>query len=162
MKYSFRFAVIIAAFSLTSCDNDPLDSVEEITVTDSIRPVENSIMIAESICYTAVVGKDTMNLKVEKFPNVVTGNLSYNFYEKDDNLGTFDGTLNGDTLIANYAFMSEGKSSVRQVAFLISDSTATEGFGPMEEKDGTMIFKARNTISFKDGIKYLKTDCLGQ
>lgn len=162
MKYSIALSVIITAFSITSCDNESNQADELTGMTDTIEPTEMKIMIPGSTCYRSIIGKDTMNLKVEKFPNVVTGNLTYNFYEKDDNIGTIDGTLSGDTLIANYTFMSEGKSSVRQVAFLISDSTATEGFGPMEEKEGTMKFKARNTISFKDGNKYVKADCLEQ
>jgi len=162
MKHSIVLSVIISAFTILSCNNEASQAAEATTKTDTTKTEEMKIMIPGSTCYTSIMGKDTMNLKVEKFPNVVTGNLSYNFYEKDDNQGTIDGTLNGDTLIASYTFMSEGKSSVRQVAFLISDSTATEGFGPMEEKDGTMIFKALNTISFKEGIKFIKTDCLTQ
>ena len=159
MKHSVTFSLIITTFAIWSCNNETNQTAEEAAKIDTTKPAEMKIMIPESICYTSIMGKDTMNLKVEKFPNVVTGNLSYNFYEKDDNLGTIDGTLNGDTLIANYTFMSEGKSSERQVAFLVSDSTAIEGFGPIEEKDGKMIFKSRNTISFKAGTKFIKTTC---
>lgn len=163
MKYPIRLSIIITAFTISSCGSETNQASEEVAAnTDTTKTEEMKIMIPGSTCYISVMGKDTMHLKVEKFPNVVTGNLSYNFYEKDDNLGTFDGTFNGDTLIASYTFISEGKSSVRQVAFLISDSTATEGFGPMEEKDDTMVFKARNTISFKEGIKFKKTTCITQ
>jgi hypothetical protein len=58
----------------------------------------------------------------------------FKFYEKDSNKGVIDGKLNGDTLLADYKFMSEGIQSTRQVIFLIKDSNATEGYGPMEEK----------------------------
>ena len=160
MKYLIELSVIITAFTLSSCNNETKQTNEATVKTDTSKLAEMKVMIPESTCYTSIMGRDTMHLKVEKFPNVITGNLSYNFYEKDDNVGTIEGTLKGDTLFANYTFMSEGQSSVRQVAFLISDSTATEGFAPMEEKGETMIFKDRNTIRFKEGTKFLKADCL--
>jgi hypothetical protein len=62
-------------------------------------------------------------------------------------------------LTADYTFKSEGKSSTRQVAFLISDTGVTEGFGPMEEKDGKSIFIDLKSINFKTGIQYQKIPC---
>jgi len=160
MKYSIGLTIIITVFTCSFCNNETNQNTKEVAMTDTSKPAEMKMMIPEPNCYTSIIAKDTMRLKVEKFPNVVTGTLSYNFYEKDDNNGTIDGRLNGDTLIANYTFRSEAKTSIRQVAFLISDSTVTEGFGPMEDKAGTMTFKSPNTISFKDGIKFIKTACL--
>ena len=77
-------------------------------------------------------------MKVEVFENVVTGTLSYKFYQKDSNKGEFEGTLKGDTLLADYTFMSEGTQSVRQVVFLIKGETAIEGYGDIEEKDSKL------------------------
>jgi hypothetical protein len=46
-------------------------------------------------------------MKIDKDLSVV-GNLCYRFFEKDKNDGTVIGKLQGDTLIADYTFMSEG------------------------------------------------------
>lgn len=47
----------------------------------------------------------------------VNGKLTYNLVGKDKNEGTLIGNMKGDTLIGDYTFMSEGVSSVREVAF---------------------------------------------
>ncbi len=158
MKHSFLF-LFIAAIIITSCNNEPKKSTETTTAEDTSKPVENKIMIPASSCYFSTIGKDTVKLKVEVFPNVVTGKLSYKFYEKDSNSGNFDGIMKGDTLIADYTFMSEGKSSVRQVAFLIKDNMATEGYGNMEEKEGKMVFKDIKGVSFGKALSLKKVEC---
>ncbi len=158
MKYSMLLIIIVAVI-VFSCNNESKKSTEEATMADTTKSIENKIMIPQSTCYMSVTGKDTFNLKLEKFPNVVTGTLSYNFYEKDDNNGTIDGLLNGDTLTANYTFKSEGKSSIRQVAFLITDSSVIEGFAPMEKKEDKMMFKELKEINFKSGTKFIKIQC---
>jgi len=90
---------------------------------------------------------------------VVTGKLSYQFFDKDSNIGEFDGRLYGDTLLADYKFMSEGKLSTRQVILLIKDSVATEGYGDMEEKEGKMVFKNTNDITFGKGLILKMVEC---
>ena len=104
-------------------------------------------------------GKDTVMLTVEKFPNVVTGRLTYKIYQKDSNKGDFEGVMKGDTLIADYKFMSEGKESVRHIAFLIKDSVATEGYADMEEKEGKMVFKIISKLDFSKGMKLQQIAC---
>ncbi|GAB2818382.1 hypothetical protein [Ferruginibacter profundus] len=55
--------------------------------------------------------------------------------------------------------MSEGKTSTRQVIFLIKDSIATEGYGAMEEKNGAMVFKNTGAVVFEKGIRLKKIAC---
>ena len=98
---------------IASCNNEPKKSTEILTVEDTVKTVENKIMIPASSCYSSMTGKDTVTLKVEIFPNVITGKLSYKFNEKDSNKGEFDGQFHGDTLLADYKFMSEGQLSAR-------------------------------------------------
>ena len=150
--------LFVAAISIISC-NQSETKTEVTTTEDTSKPVENKIMIPSSTCYSSITGKDTFKLKVEVFPNVVTGKLSYQFHEKDSNHGEFDGKLHGDTLLADYKFMSEGKLSTRQVIFLIKDSVATEGYGDMEEKEGKMIFKNTNDITFGKGLILKMVEC---
>lgn len=159
MKHSFLFIGAFSIIAIASCNTEPKKSAEVTTMKDTSKPVENKIMIPSSTCYFNTTGKDTVKLKVEVFPNVVTGRLSYIFYQKDSNKGEFDGQLHGDTLLADYKFMSEGKLSSRQVIFLIKDSIATEGYGNMEEKEGKMVFKNIKDVSFGKGLVLKKTAC---
>ena len=158
MKYSF-LVLFLAAIIIASCNNAPKKSTEITTVKDTVKTIGNKIMIPVSACYSSTSGKDTVTLKVEVFPNVVTGKLSYKFYEKDSNKGEFDGQFHGDTLLADYKFMSEGKLSTRQVIFLIKNNVAREGYGKMEEKNGKMVFKDMKGISFETGLTLNKVEC---
>ena len=80
-------------------------------------------------------------------------------FEKDKNNGIFEGELHGDTLIAEYTFTSEGKESIRQVAFLKKGNQLFEGFGDMEDKNGKMMFKNISTLKFGESMVFNKTDC---
>jgi hypothetical protein len=157
MKHSFLF-LSVAVVAVAAC-NEPQQSTTKNGLSDTSKAVENKIMIPSSSCYSTTTGKDSVHLKVEVFPNVVTGNLSYQFYQKDSNKGEFEGRLHGDTLLADYTFMSEGKRSIRQVAFLIKDGIAVEGYGNMEEKNGKLIFKNQQEIVFGKGLKLEKVPC---
>ena len=158
MKLSFMISAVCIAFVFVSCNNEKKSS-EVSTATDSSTIVENVIMRPEATCYFYTKGRDTVQLRVEDVPNGLTGKLVYNLYEKDSNNGSFAGKLSGDTLLADYSFMSEGLESKRQIVFLIKDGKATEGYGSMEEKDGKMIFKNLQDITFGKGIVLSKADC---
>ena len=162
MKFFTLPVFILIVVAVTSCNNQPQKVAEVTVTTDTTKPVENKSMISQSACYQSIKGRDTVNLKLEKSSHVFTGNLSYNYYGKDYNNGTIDGTLSGDTLVADYRFMSEGKLSVRQVAFLMADSSLMEGFGSVEEKEGKMVFKDLKTLNFKTGIRLHKIPCPAQ
>ena len=149
MKYLSAIFVTMAGL-LTAC-NTGSQKTATAAVKDTAAP-EMKIMVPRMVCYAGVVGKDSVFLKTEIFPNVVTGSLAYNFEAKDDSKGDIDGKLSGDTLIANYSFMAEGKSSVREIAFLLTDSSAIEGYGAMEEKNGTMVFTNKAGINFGEGF----------
>lgn len=153
--YFILITVIIAA-----CNTNKQNNAATITIADtSIDTGTVSVMIPTTKCYQSIRGKDTVYLKLEKFPNVVTGILKYKFYEKDSNAGELDGKLHGDTLIADYSFKSEGTVSVRQVAFLIKDSIATEGYTDIEEKEGKMVFKNTGNLNFSKGLQLKQIDC---
>ena len=117
-------------------------------------------MLATAGCYSSVTGKDTFKLKLVVSSDAVNGKLSYNFDQKDNLKGEIQGRLLGDTLLADYKFMSEGKLSVRQVTFLLKDSTAQEGYGAMVDKNGEMIFKNLTQLSFGKGLILKKINCM--
>ncbi len=148
MKTKFLLPLFLLA---VGCTSEKTDQNE-----DQIQTTE----VAETFtCYVSVVGQDTTTLRVQSESDGVTGVLSYNFYEKDDNTGTFNGEMHGDTLLADYTFMSEGTESVRQVAFLKKDNGFVEGYGDIEEKDGKMVFKNTGSLDFGSGTAFEKVPC---
>lgn len=80
-------------------------------------------------CYTYVKNKNYVMMKITIINNIVTGDLVYEYYEKDKNSGKISGVMKGDTLFADYTFMSEGLSSVREVAFIKKRGDWIEGYG---------------------------------
>jgi hypothetical protein len=91
-------------------------------------------------CYTYAENRDTIQLKIATLNNSVTGNLTYNLFEKDINRGTLVGSIQGDTLFADYTFVSEGVESIREVAFFKVGEDFVEGFGEIEEQNGKQVF----------------------
>lgn len=137
---------------LTSCNNN----------TSTNHQSKDTVAIhkqAGKVCYAGMVGKDSFVLKTETVAGTVTGTLWHNFYEKDDNKGQINGKMSGDTLLANYTFLSEGKNSVQEVAFLITDSIAIEGYGPMKEEDGKLVFTSPVEIDFTKGARFTAVAC---
>lgn len=112
-------------------------------------------------CYSAIFKKDTISLSLNiKENQIASGKLSYNFFEKDKNEGTLIGELRGDTLIADYTFMSEGVSSVRQVAFLKKGNTYVEGYGDVvDDNKGKVTFKDTKQLKFDGKTVLSKVDC---
>lgn len=143
MKRLLAAACLIA---LSACNNKQAQTTESSNAPDGDTTTMR-IQIPKQGCYMHVAGRDTIRLKVETFPNVVTGTLQYNFYEKDKSSGDLEGVLHGDTLVADYSFMSEGVRSMRKVFFLIKDSMAIEGYG-------------ETTIDFSKGTRLTKVSCV--
>lgn len=149
------------AISVLSCNTSTRqEGNQNNTTPPSSDSTVAAIQIPNTKCYREISGRDTITLKIEKFPNVITGNLTYSFHEKDKNTGEIEGKLMGDTLIADYSFLSEGRRSVRQVAFLLKDSIVVEGYGDMEEKGGRMLFKNINKIDFSKGTQLSEISCI--
>jgi len=152
------FLIIVSIISFAACNTNTKNQTGNVSDSTSDTTTMR-IQIPQLQCYANMNGRDTIFLKLEKFPNVVTGFLKYQLYEKDANHGELDGKLYGDTLIADYKFESEGKESIRQVAFLIRGNTVKEGYGEMEEKKGKMVFKNTGHINFNNGLQLSKIAC---
>lgn len=89
----------------------------------------------------------------------VNGKLSYNLTGKDKNEGTLVGNMKGDTLIADYTFISEGVSSVREVVFLQKDGTLIEGYGDVTDANNKVTFKDKKKLKFDTKNTLTKVDC---
>ena len=110
-------------------------------------------------CYQYTKDSSKITLNIIKDNNIVTGNLTYDYYEKDKNKGTIKGELKSDTLFADYTFMSEGIESVREVVFINTVGGWVEGYGEIDDKDGKVIFKNRNKITFNNSAVLKETAC---
>lgn len=148
MKHLVFAMLLVTAIS---CGNNNVQENTSATNTDSTNNTDSLVAASAQpapSCYQYIHGKDTVLLSISGEAITVTGLLSYNYYQKDKSSGDIQGNMYGDTLIADYTFQSEGTTSVREVAFLKKDSSFVEGYGDVEEKDGKMVFKNRNTIQF--------------
>jgi hypothetical protein len=156
MKHSLFFMLMLATVAFSCNEQQQTASTDN---KDTSKMIENKIMIPASSCYAFNSATDSVYLKVEVFTHVVTGTLSYKLREKDSNNGDIEGHIHGDTLLADYAFLSEGIRSVRQVAFLLSDSAALEGYGDMKEDNKRMIFTNTGKLNFGNGIQLKRIPC---
>ena len=153
MKYPLLLATLVCTASCTSEKTEQTETRQEPVTAEVAETAESST------CYAAILGRDSLLLRVDRMSDDVTGDLSYNFYEKDDNSGTFQGRLHGDTLLADYTFQSEGTESVRQVAFLKTADGYVEGYGDIEDQGGRMVFKNTSTLDFSSGTAFKKVPC---
>lgn len=101
-------------------------------------------------CYSYASANDTVYLKVVHTGDSITGTLVYRLKEKDKNQGTIRGNMRGDILIADYAFMSEGIQSTRQVAFKKEANSFVEGYGD---------FKNIDSLKFNSFMKLVEVAC---
>lgn len=150
-----EFILLLAAFAFVSCKNDAIEPLPAPTVQEEMVANESKI-----ICYQGIIKKDTVNLTLRFEENQhVKGDLSYLFFEKDKNKGTISGQMIGDTLKANYTFMSEGKESTREVVFLRKGKIMIEAYGDVEEIEKKTVFKEPKKLYFDSAIVLTEIEC---
>lgn len=154
-----KFLTILssAAICLSACNDATTDKKENVVVdTTTVAPPPAPAV--SNTCYRGILSKDTTDLQLTITDNnTVSGQLTFNRFEKDDNKGSITGEKRGDTLIAFYTFQSEGMSSVREVVFLKKGNALVEGFGDVEEKEGRVIFKDRSKLKFEgEGLQVVE------
>ena len=153
------FIVYFTAFALTACNNNQHSDVankDSLTVDKKLSDTDHS---NAKKCYANYSLKDTVKLELVKNKNIISGTLRFKYFGKDENKGTFAGVVRGDTLVADYTFMSEGVTSVRQIAFLKRNNTLVEGYGDVEEKNGKMVFKNIGKLNFKGSASLFLGAC---
>src|SRR5690349_15219663 len=132
MQKILIFLFIIS--SLIACSsNSSNNQTADIKVTN-----DSTAVIYQ--CYTYLQNNDTIHLNIIMSDKTFTGHMLYQLKEKDRNDGTLQGTINGDTLIADYTFSSEGMLSMRQVAFLKVQNNLEEGFGELKLDNNQWVF----------------------
>jgi len=149
-----KFLMILGstAICLSACNDNTTDKKESPVIDTTSVTVAPPAPAVSTLCYQNILNKDTTDLQLTiTGNNMVTGQLTYNRFEKDDNKGDITGEKKGDTLFAFYTFQSEGMRSVREVIFLKKDNALVEGFGDLEDKNGRVVFKDRSKLKFEGG-----------
>lgn len=153
MKKSIVLLTVLAG-CLAACQNKTPEQK-----IDSLANQPDTVAAKSRVCYASFKSKDTITLSYTIAGNAIAGKLNYAIFEKDRNTGTIAGLIKGDTIIADYTFSSEGKTSVRQVVFLKKGDQLLEGYGPTEEKDGKIVFTDPAGLKYVDALSLKLTDC---
>ena len=158
MKTNIIAGLVIC--TIAACNsNDKKETTTIIKDSAAIAEKKDTTAMADMYnCYGYSTAQDTVNLHIMAMGNTVTGDAVFQYSGKDKNTGTLSGEMRGDTLLATYKFMSEGKESTRQVIFLKKGDTLNEGYGDVEEKGGGMMFKNISAVKFT-GKQLSKMDC---
>lgn len=127
----------------------PTVPIAEETVPESDEP--------KTECYLYNEKGSVISLQLSYNENGISGIMTYALKEKDHNFGTIDGKIENGIYIGDYKFLSEGVESTRQVAFLLKDRKAIEGYGEMTA-DGTK-FKNVAKLKFDSTMPLTKTEC---
>lgn len=138
MKISTLF-LLLAAGLATSCNQPPASQSNE---TDSIKTTPATPASSSTTCFIKAIGQDTVLLQLVVSDSLVTGHLSYNFFEKDKNTGEIKGSIKNNIIRATYHFMSEGVQSTRNVVFKLSGNQVFEGVPDNFGKEGEPLFNS--------------------
>jgi len=155
MNIHLKAIVMILAVMSFSCKDvsteKPTPSISE-TDAENLNPSEQ--------CYLYANDKDTIKLVLKENKTLVTGNLLFNFYEKDGSHGAFEGVMKGDTIFADYNFEAEGTKSKRELILLKKDNVVLQGYGELEvDAQNTTVFKKNATITFDDKFPLTAAAC---
>lgn len=135
---------------LLSACNQKTEKIESNNTATTINQTDFSGM------YNYEQNGSTVTLQLTVNGNKASGNLLYALKEKDRNSGTFVGEIKDEILLADYTFSSEGVLSVRQVSFKLTNASAIEGYGEVEEINGKMFFKDPANLEFGTGLVLTK------
>ncbi len=155
--------ILLVTATLSGCDTKKTSTDESTTTTQDASPdagLSTADMANSHVqCYAMMTDRDTVMLNLTQKGLNVSGTLHYQLAEKDQNSGTLRGKMRGDTLIADYTFQSEGQESVREVAFLATKNGLVEGYGPVQEQNGKMMFTPNQPLTFDAGPAFKRIPC---
>jgi len=129
---------------------------KEATPADAEKKAANDSAIN---CYEYINKADTVILKLIHAGDAITGMLVYKLDGKDSNKGTIQGGMQGNILVANYTFISEGTTSERQVAFKFDNGSFIEGYGESVTEGDKVRFKHIDSLQYTGSIKLAEVAC---
>lgn len=155
-----QMIVLLCCIVLFGCNQkSEIEKGESPIATEATRNVDAQTEDSGLQCYEFVQEKDTISLQFSQANNRAEGHLKFKNYQKDSSYGAVSGRVSGDTLKLVYVFESEGMQSKRQIFFLKDGLSLRMGTADMEDKDGTLVFKAGSPILYSDAVVLVKSDC---
>ena len=148
------FILVVSYCILCGCQ-----SKQAKDATTKTAPVQASKNQITASCYQYSSGKETVRLHLNPIGDSIKGDLLYAFFEKDNSTGTIKGTMNGDTLFADYTFLSEGQVSIREVAFLKQGQNWLEGYGDVVVNEHKSTFANKAALNFDANALYKPVTC---
>lgn len=152
--------MVCVFIAMVGCKNNEKNKETQLLkeTEQESKMAESNLTSLEKGCYIYSGNGDLVKFEITEMNDKnVKGNLSYAYAEKDKNVGTFEGAVNGDKLFGTYTFMSEGVQSTRDLAFKIEKDQIVEGFGDLNA-DGTT-FKDTTTINYNSTTPWQKAFC---
>ena len=157
-RFFFLIAMVIAGCNTGTTTKDNIQDLVSDT-TKNTNTKDNTKFDFLTGCYQNVLNGDTAFLKLNVHEFKVDGTLNYKRAQKDSNEGTFTGVIRGEIIVINYNFQSEGKNSMREIAFKIKGDQLIEGFGDILMKGDSSVFENVASLNFQDAQTFDKIAC---
>lgn len=141
--YTLFFITVFLFLSCKETINEKKESNPETVIKVTVPASLNG-------CYEMIISSDTAFMKLVQNNDLLTGTLVYKRKEKDSNKGNVVLTKLNNRAEGYYTFQSEGKTSVRQMVFKIEKNSFAEGYGDIEMKKDTAIFKYSHALNFEE------------
>ncbi|WP_212003350.1 hypothetical protein [Chitinophaga sp. HK235] len=143
----------LAVGALVSCSQSGNQANKN---TDSLKTAG---VITGDLCYQKAIGRDTIQLQLHIQDTVISGQLTYNHFEKDKNTGTIAGKIHNNFIYAQYTFISEGAISTRPVVFHLMDDKAYEAVADSINPEGVPVFTDDTAVLKFEVEPLLKISC---
>ncbi len=154
MRY-FLFSIL---FFLLSCNN-PSGNGSEAEDSTAAETNKNNNEKSLAGCYRQVIGRDTIDLRLNQSGNSLSGSLSFDNFEKDASSGTVKGEVVNNLAVLWYDFHSEGMQSVMEIIYQPDEDGLVRAVGDMRTRGDTALFTDRTAIRFDRGQTLKKVDC---
>lgn len=157
LKKIFFLTIVVATGCSSGTDKKAGEDAAQLN-TDSIAVKPHDATNNIEGCYLQILNRDTFAASLQQQGKLVTGRISFDNYEKDASTGTVSGKLKDDILKLDYAFASEGMTSVMELYFKYKNGILVSGIGEMNTKGDTAYFVNPALIKY-DGSALQKVDC---
>jgi hypothetical protein len=155
-------SLLILILFIYACNNSNIDvSVTDGEVHANANDTINRYATLSNIngCYEMVMNRDTALLELSMTGNNITGYLVYNLFEKDKNEGQLRGEIKDSLIYADYTFLSEGATSVREIIFKIYGNNLIPAYGDLEDDNGKIKFSDHNQLQYLNHNPFIKIEC---
>jgi hypothetical protein len=130
-----KLLAFLLAIIFFSCNNSTETTHTEIKDTTIAAPQTTITPNRLAGCYLAVKGRDTIRLQLAIKDSLVTGQMQYDNFEIDGNIGTVEGVVRNGRISGYFTFLAEGMWSVREVVF--------------EERDGQLLQASTSNMTYR-------------